>query len=299
MYKIVLKSLGSTTGLTSWLKQFKEIDNSLLIEVDLDNSSFITKSFTASDKALVRRSIISFENAGLELDNVYIGKALEKPILPISSESEIDENISLIFKQKIKVGIFMILNKFIDVVNTFSTTDYEFIINVEENRETGNIDFQAVDIEFISKSLKMRVKCGNISEFTFITDDMFFNNIYVADKPIEFHISAETIKNLLSVSSVFSIDAKKDIIKFYTHKVDGHLGLYAQDVTNNSYDYLLGYTEESNIETELKVFLSKFIVATKGSSENMVILLSSSYANRLLIDSEDRKTNTVISVIKE
>lgn len=285
---LVFNCSQSTENFAQWLKKFKEIDNSLLLEVDLNSSSFITKSYTPQDRALVRWSTISFENAGFEFDSIreesYKGKK-------VKDEDSIKEH-------RIKVGIFMILDKFINVINTFSSTDFKLCIIFDLNQESN--EYEAVGISLMSKTLTMHVQCSNVSEFLEITDSMFNNRIYVADSPVKFNVTAETVKNLLSISSVFSIDQKKDIMKFYVAKNDGKIQLFAKDDTNFSYDYMLAEIDdfEGFKQTELKVYATKFIAATKGNSDDLIVSMSMTDPSRLIIDSKDENTKTVISVVE-
>lgn len=285
---LVFNCSQATENFAQWLKKFKEIDNSLLLEIDLKNSSFVTKSYTPQDRALVRWSTISFENAGFTYNSireeVYNGKK-------VKDEDSIKDH-------RIKVGIFMILDKFINVINTFSSTDFKMCVIFELNEESN--EYEAVGISLKSKTLTMHVQCSNVSEFLEITDSMFNNKIYVADSPVKFNVTAETIKNLLSVSSVFSIDQKKDIMQFYVAENDGKIQLFAKDVTNFSYDYLLSEIDlfDGFKQTELKVYATKFIAATKGNSDDLVISMSMTDPSRLIIDSNDENTKTVISVVE-
>ena len=64
--ELIFKNTGQTTGFSSWLKSFKEIQTSLLIECDLKESCFISKAFT-TDHSVVKYGKISFDDAGFEL----------------------------------------------------------------------------------------------------------------------------------------------------------------------------------------------------------------------------------------
>lgn len=272
MLKANFKKIGQTDNFAGWLKKFKEIDNSLLIEVDTNKKEFIARSFM-SDHGLIRRSEISFENSGFELTKL---DKMDKGLMPI------------------KTGVFMILDKFISVINTFSETDFSMTIEFDYNEETSV--YQAVGVEFKSKTLKMHVDCGNLTEFTEITEDQFKTQYFV-ENPITGIITADVVKNLLAISSMLSVDNKNDSVKFYTKKSKKGVDLYACDGKTNAYDYFLCNIENCDIETSLTVYVSKFVTATKYNSENMKIIISSSVNDRMLIESESGETKTVIAVV--
>ena len=56
--ELKLKSIGSTNGFVTWLKGFKDINGSLLVEIDLESKEFIAKSFP-QDKSVVKYAKIS------------------------------------------------------------------------------------------------------------------------------------------------------------------------------------------------------------------------------------------------
>ena len=103
---LVFKNKGTTTGLSSWLKSFKEIQTSLLIECDLQEQCFISKGFT-SDHTVVKYSKISFEDAGLEVLNIKDNEGVAYSLEEWNSK----------YKVRIKIGIFLILPRFISVID--------------------------------------------------------------------------------------------------------------------------------------------------------------------------------------
>jgi hypothetical protein len=90
----------------------------------------------------------------------------------------------------------MILPKFIQVIETFSDTDFELNINFDVYKNNAEDEFHATSINFKSKSLKMKVKDCNISEFEQVSDDLFFNKINIIKDALSFEISMDAIKNL-------------------------------------------------------------------------------------------------------
>lgn len=291
--ELVFKNAGSTSGFSNWLKPFKDIQTSLLIEADLANECFVSKGFK-TDRTIVRYSKISFNDAGFEV--LYI-KDNEGNTYSLDEWTKNNT-------ERIKIGIFLILGKFIQVVETFSETDYKLsvIFDVYNNGSTEELHSQSLN--FKSKSLKMKVKDCNISEFEYVSDDLFFQRINVLTDAMSFDVSLDAIKNLISISSVFLTDNKRDIIKFYT-KIDedsNKYAIYAYDQSNESYDYLLGYIKEGNgVETSLPVYRSSFFdaVNTKLSGNNIVISLSNITNNKLRIETNDGTSYTVLSAVTQ
>ena len=291
--ELIFKNKGETAGFSNWLKSFNEIQNSLLIEVDLNEKCFISKGFTP-DHTVVKYGKISFDDAALELIGVKDEDKKEYTL------GEWNENHDI----RIKVGIFMILPKFIKVIDTFSGTDYKFIIEFGIFKNNNEDEFHAKSINFKSKTLTMKVKDCNISEFEQVSDDLFFNRINVIAKEMSYEISMDAIKNLISISSVFVTDPKRDIIKFYT-KLDENVdkyALYAYDQTNTSYDYLLGYQKDGvEAENDVPIYRHCFLTAvnSKGSDSSIIITLPSNNKQKLRIETVDGTSYTVLSTVQQ
>ncbi len=291
--ELIFKNTGQTTGLSNWLKSFNEIQSSLLIECDLKEHSFISKGFTV-DHTVVKYGKISFDDAGFELLNITDNN---------KNTYSLDE-WNKKYNVRIKIGIFMILPKFIKVIDTFSPTDFKLNIEFDVYKNGNEDEFHAKSINFKSKSLKMKVKDCNISEFEQVSDNLFFNKINVIKDAMSYEISMDAIKNLMSISSVFLTDIKRDIIKFYT-KLDedtNQWAIYAYDLTNESYDYLLGYLKSGiGSENDLPVYRNNFLssVNLKGNDENIILSLSPTDKIKLRIESVDQNSFTVLSTVTQ
>ena len=291
--ELVFKNTGPLTNFSNWLKAFNEIQNSLLIECDLTNSCFVSKGFT-SDHTVVKYGKITFDETGVELLNI---KDNDKNVYTL-------EEWNKKYNERIKIGIFMILPKFIRVIDTFSDTDFN--LNIEfDIYKNGNIqEFHATSINFKSKSLKMKVKDCNISEFEQVTDDLFFNKINVIDNAMSYDISMDAIKNLMSISSVFVTDAKRDIIKFYT-KFDADVdkwALFAYDQTNETYDYLLGFLKSgTGAENNLLIYRNSFLTSVnlKGNDENIILTMATDNKIKLRIENNNGSSYTVLSTVTQ
>lgn len=295
--ELKLKSTGSTNEFISWLKGFKDIESSLLLEVDLKTNEFIAKSFPA-EKSVVKYSKIDFETAGYEF--VYLKDNQGNDIEELTETSE----------NRIKVGLLNILPKVINVTNMFSQTDHDLIIefNLCNNvvyatyPQTDNAnsvkEYQGMFLKLISKSLTMSVRCSEISKnFQKCTDEVFLTKACYIGNPATYEISTETLSNLSKITALFSSD-ERDKIKFYSKEVDGHVALFAYDESNGSYDYLLGYyVSGSSEKTAVIIFKENFLNATKGLSEEVINLtLDTAGASRILIEGGSSKI--VVSAVR-
>lgn len=290
--ELLFKSTEESTAFSNWLKSFNEIQNSLLIEVDLKNQYFISKGFT-SDHTVVKYGKISFSDACLNLTGI---KDDDKEVWDLERWNE-EHDI------RVKVGIFMILPKFIKVIDTFCGTDYKFIIEFGIFKNGNEDEYHAKSINFKSKTLTMKVKDCNISEFEQVSDDLFFNRINVIENGMSFEISMDAIKNLISISSVFVTDAKRDIIKFYTKKDKevNKYAIYAYDQTNGSYDYLLGYQKSGvEVENDVPIYRHCFLTATgKTGEDNIIVTLPSNNKQKMRIETLDETSYTVLSTVQQ
>lgn len=283
----------STSNFVTWLKGFKEIQPSLLLEVDLVEKEFVAKCFPP-EKSIVKYSRISFEDAGYELMFINDNDGNE-----ITNWQETHGN-AFPSANRVKVGIYNILSKFIDVFATFSESEHTMSIkfdvsnNVRYIQDSKNVytEYQAEQITLHSISLTMNIRCSVISEYFYrCDDDTFMKIVCFIKESVVFELSSETISNLIKISSVFTIDKSRDSIKFYSKQAEnGNWALYAYDETNNAYDYLLGYYLEGNAcETSTVIFRENFLNATKGLNGNIKITLDTQNSSRMLIDSGSSK----------
>ena len=289
--KLIFKNSGPTENFSNWLKQFKDISSSILIEVDLEERKFIAKSYT-EDKALIRYSFITFDECNLKVD---------------SMKDDSNKKMQSLDGKRVKVGIFLILPKFITVVDTFSPVDHsiEFLFQQVET-ESGETEYHSQAMVFKSKTLKMRVEECSISEFQEISDHMFFNQICSTADPIKVNISAESVKNLTNISNIFTLDSNRDHMMFYFTD-DKTLNVKNPEESlagrSGSYDYTLGVTEnEDNYDlsdVKLNILRSRFLMAVKnnsGDNFDLVISTDMSRSNRIIF--EGKNTVTVIAILK-
>ena len=288
--KLLFKNTGPTEEFSNWLKQFKDINPSILIEIDTKEQKFISKTYT-EDKALVRYSFITFDKCNLKLDSI----------------KDNDNKKVKSLNNRIKAGIFMILPKFITVVDTFSPVDHsiEFLFD-EVVTESETHEYHAQGMVFKSKSLKMRVEGCSIQEFQEITDDVFFNKVCLKADPIEINISIENVKNLINISNIFTLDSNRDHMLFYLTE-DNMLNVKNDDETvagrAGSYDYTIGkvdnpedFNDLQNVK--LNILRSKFLMAVKNITEDFKLVISTDMTKSNRIIFESPTTVTVIAILK-
>ena len=280
--KIKFKSTGEPNKLISWLNGFKEIEPSLLIEVDIKDSCFVAKSFP-QDHTIIKYSKISFTQAGYSLDAIID-----------NNDEDITKTWNQKYGQRIKVGLWGILSGFVDVVSEVEKVDHFMEITFYYKELVDGIEYHSTDIFMKSKTKKLHVETANISDFFVELPDSKFMAICNLANPMHFRISEASIKELNSVSNIkgiSSIDANKDSITFYTKMEqdengqtlpDSQYAIYAKDgnQSKSSYNILLGYVVDEDsascVESEVTVSKKNFIKATKGiSGEDVTITLDS------------------------
>ena len=67
--EIQFQSTGENSGFENWLKGFKEISDSLLIEIDTASQQFVAKVFS-NGRDVVKYGKLDFSDAGLEVIGV-------------------------------------------------------------------------------------------------------------------------------------------------------------------------------------------------------------------------------------
>lgn len=298
--QLVLKNTGSNTKFVNWLKGFKDIVNILLIEVDIPQQKFIAKSFPES-RSIVKYDELSFADAGYEIESLSDNEG--KSLLTAKKTLVAAYKDKMTGDDRIKVGLYNILNKFIDVETMYAsgvehtmTIHFDVSNNVKYARaDEACTQWQSEKVILQSKSLAMTVKCSTLTEFfVFLKDDTFVNNVAVLEDPVSFTVTPEAIVNLNRISLLFASDKTRSTIKLYTKQdSDGKWGLYAFDATNKSYDYLMCYLEGgvSCIETEAFVLREFFITAAKSIDTEMQISMSTVAGSaRIIISTADSKT---------
>lgn len=290
--EIKFKSTQKTSNFINWLKGFKEIQTSLIIEADLSEKEFVAKAFP-SNKNIVKYSTISFENSGLEL--LYVSDDEGNEI------TDWKGTYAGKFKagDRVKIAIYNILPKFIDVLSMYNEVDNTITIKFSECNNVLYIgapepvsEYQAESIQLKSLQLTMNIKCSNISDiFSKCDDDIFFEKVCKIANPTTYEMTSDNINNLIKISNVFGIDKSRDIIKFYTKLEEGgRWGLHAKDDTNDTYDYLMGYFDSgTECEAEMTIYKENFIKALKGIDGDIKATIDVDGTTRMVVDTEQTK----------
>jgi len=103
----------STSPFETWLKSLKELNESLLINFDFSENLIKSVAYT-NDKTCVKRSAISLEEAGFELQTIKADDGTE-----MTQEEWAAANSGML----IRLAVFMQLDRFIKVVSTFTGAD--------------------------------------------------------------------------------------------------------------------------------------------------------------------------------
>ena len=293
--EFILSTAGrSTSGFETWLKSLKELNDSLLINFDFGTQSIKSVAYT-NDKTAVKRAEISFEDAGFEVNEVIddSGNHVSCPLWAEANPGAL-----------VRFGIYQQLDKFIKVVGTYAGAENYTLTLTAASRVTENNGPQILvtKADFRSKSLTMSVAGAELTEFHIISDDAFHNNIAAISNPMKFAVDVDTVKMLLSVSSIYSTDVKKDVVDFKTMKNEaGEWTLHAIDRNGRSYDFIIAYMtpgETEPAEITLPVTRNNFILATKGDIDNSTISISADdNSGKIRIDTGDN-INTIIAAVR-
>jgi hypothetical protein len=279
--KLVLSKTGDIANFIEWLERFKgDISkDSLIIEIDTDMQKLISKTFS-DDKGLVRYSEISFKDAGFEITK------------------KADD-----LKNRILLGIFLILPKFIYVVKSFETAE-QFTMTIEYDmmQVAGANQWCATAVTFKSKSLKMKIPGSSVNalEMTPLSDDVFNTKVWNAPDPIKITVSPETLKNMVSFSDIFAKTNKMtNYMEFYTKSEDGVKNIYVRDPDQDSYDYNLGPIEDQTIQNDIiiPIYRERFLLTVNKAFDETTIIISSTNANRVLIELKGGNTKTIIAKV--
>ena len=284
----------STSPFETWLKSLKELNDSLLINFDFAENSIKSVAYT-NDKTCVKRSAISLEEAGFELQAIKSDDGAE-----ISQEEWIASNPDTL----IRLAVFMQLDRFIKVVSTFTGADNYTLTLTAAPVVTEKYGQQTyvTRSQFKSQALTMTIAGSELSEFHIISDDAFNNNIAKIDMPMNFSVNPDTIKMLLSVSSIYSMDVKKDIVDFCTvQDANGEWTLHAIDHVNHTYDFIIAYMQPGDVEPKevmLPINRNNFILATKSDIDDSTISVSAGDASEKLCINTGDSTKTIIATVR-
>lgn len=298
--QLTFKNTGSTIAFINWLKGFKDINTTILFEVDLTDKKFVAKCFP-DERNIVKYSEIDFETAGYEISE----------LLNTEGESLLTKTGKLTAKyaneftgdSRIKIGIYEILNKLVEVANTYVDVEHTLTIHFDISKNvkyvqapTAMEQWQSEEVVFTSKSLSMTVRCSQLTEFfRFLSDNVMLNNICNLKDSVNFSVTPETMSNLARISLLFNNDKQRTNVKLYAKKEDNTYALYAYDESSKSYDYLLGYMVGEDVNEvswdDIVIFILRenLINATKAFNDTMTFGLSSTDKARIVVTSGKSK----------
>ena len=294
--EIQFQSTGENSGFENWLKGFKEISDSLLIEIDTASQQFVAKVFS-NGRDVVKYGKLDFSDAGLEVTGVK-----DKSQKKISLEEWNAQNEG----KRIFFPILKTLKKFIEVVSLFKGSE-NYKLNVKFTESDDRLLVSKA--EFKSLALTMNVGSSELTEFadiiTKLTDDNFRNKVSAIPNPMTFTVIPDALKTLFVASNIYSNDPKKDILSFQTKKVGDAWALYAVDHSNGIYNYNLGFMNqecENPVETTLPIVRENLITAAKNDAESLVITLEGiegAEGKKVRIDSGSKFITIIASVVTE
>ena len=294
--EIQFQSTGENSGFENWLKGFKEISDSLLIEIDTASQQFVAKVFS-NGRDVVKYGKLDFSDAGLEVTGVK-----DKSQKKISLEEWNAQNEG----KRIFFPILNTLKKFIEVVSLFKGSE-NYKLNVKFTESDDRLLVSKA--EFKSLALTMNVGSSELTEFadiiTKLTDDNFRNKVSAIPNPMTFTVIPDALKTLFVASNIYSNDPKKDILSFQTKKVGDAWALYAVDHSNGIYNYNLGFMNqecENPVETALPIVRENLITAAKNDAESLVITLEGiegAEGKKVRIDSGSTFITIIASVVTE
>lgn len=295
--EIQFQSTGVNAGFETWLKGFKEISDSLLIEIDTARQQFVAKVFSPG-RDIVKYGKLDFSEAGLEV--VAVKDKTQKKVTLVEWNTENADNKRIFFP------ILQQLKKFIDVVSYFSTCE-NYKLNIKYSEVDANLLVSKA--EFKSLAATMYVSSSELTEFneiiTKLTDENFVNRVAAIPNPMTFSVDMDVLKTLIGMSNIYSTDAKKDILSFQTKKDGDNWVLHAIDHTGGTYDVKLAYLNqecENPVETVLPIVRANLITATKNDGDSLTLTLEGvegAEGKKIRIESGAMFTTIIASVVTE
>lgn len=288
-----LKLNGSVEPFVTYLKSYARIRESLLLEIDTQKKAFVAKTFT-EDHSAIRFASLSFEDA-----NIVI----------VSDDGESERGSA-----RIKVGILIQLKKFIQIVERFgsdvnSEGKSEFEINVsyepalDKNKQ---LEYVSNQVQFASDVLKMKMNGFRNSELTYLSDEIFINNIFNVADSVSVNIDNAMISNIVKTSEIIKVDPRKDAVVFFNEGKTLSVRDTLDKKVEPNFVYKIGELDvEPNYSIEVPVSREKFIkMLDKGSDVYRIIIgrytvNGSNSVDRVLFDSTTSETKIIIAGLKD
>lgn len=292
--QLKLKLNGSAEPFTKYLVSYSRIRESLLLEIDTAQRAFVAKTFT-EDKSAIRFASLTFDEANIQI---------------VSDNGE-EERAG----KRIKVGILIQLKKLIQIVERFGSevdkdgkADFEINIDYEPFIDKDkNVDFVSTQIQFKSKTLKMKMDGFRITELAYLSDEVFANNIFNLSDPVSVEISASKISDIAKISDIIKLDPRKDALVFF---VEGKtLSVKNQGLSKDKepdFEYVIGELDnEPSYEISLPVNREKFIKMLDKSTDTFKLILGrytvggKNDIDRIMFDSLNSTTKIIIGGLKD
>lgn len=203
MEKTVEFIVKNSKPFTSYLKKFASIDSTVLFEVNLEKSQFITKS-PNEERSIVKYGVLPFNEANFEIKS----------------------NLKIL----IKVGIYNI-SRLIKIIEQFGD-EFKFIIKFDEIIVNDGKDYAALSILIKNSALKFNNECTSLNIFKYISDDLYKSTIRKVESIISFNFTKENIER---VRALCELDKEYKFIEF----INKNGNLYAK---GKSFEYLIAPT---------------------------------------------------------
>ena len=288
-----LKLIGSVEPLANYLKSYARIRESLLLEIDTQKKAFVAKTFT-EDHSAIRFASLSFEDA-----NIVI----------VSDDGETERAGA-----RIKVGILIQFKKFIQMVERFGSDvnsegkcDFEINVSYEPAlNKDKKLEYVSSQVQFNSDILKMKMNGFRISELTYLSDDVFINNIFNVSDPVSVRLDSSMISNIVKTSGIIAVDSRKDALVFFNEGKVLNVCDTFDDKNGPNFVYRIGemdFTPEYPIE--IAINREKFIkMLDKGDDTYNIIIgkytvNGSNSVDRVLFDSVTSATKIIIAGLKD
>jgi len=229
---------------------------------------------------------------------------------------------------RIKIGILVQLAKFIKIVKqlsnltskvvqkevtegetkvekkeTISNFNIEIEYDVLVNQKDKSTNFVATSTYFKSDKLKMRLDGFRISEFSYLSDEVFKNQVFYAEDAVTLEITAAAINDIIKISDIVKFDARKDALIFYTKDKT----LFVEDRGNGTegkpnFVYNIGELDaEPQCSVSIPLTRERFIRMLGNASEDFKIIIgksSNGSVDRLLFDSVTSTTKIAIAAMQ-
>lgn len=253
----------NTKSFALWLKKFAIIASDLLLEINVNDEEFIAKTFV-EDRSTVKRSVISFSDAGLK----YTGSAVSKTI---------------------KCGL-MDVTKLMSALNLVNNSDFKLTLVFSEILNANDTkDLVCTNLVINNKTVKFNIDCISLKTFTFLSDEKFRSAIMdedeLEDVECEFQI---TNAELTTIKKLCNFD--KDM-KFVTF-VKKNNSIYASE---KSFDYKLeSGVNNSRSEDNFDLKLFKLQLSKVEDDDYMITMKS----YRIIFNSLTSDTTIVLATIE-